>query len=179
MPTRSPSSAISILPIFTADAIEKRVSELAAEIRRDAGDGEVFLIGILKGTAVFLADLLREISGAVRYDFIDVVREPADSGPADALEIDFLAHVEIRGRNVYLLKDVVASGVIESYLLMQLRQRDPADLKLVALLDRPDQRTMQLDVDYHAFVAPAGVYVGYGLEHAGQHGNLPFIGLIP
>jgi hypoxanthine phosphoribosyltransferase len=167
----------NIQPKFTAEAIQKRVTELGTEIRRDAGDSEILLIGILKGASIFLSDLLRAIDGPVRYDFVDVVRDESDSGPA-ALEIDFLAHVEMRGRNVYLLKDVVATGVIENYLLNQFRAKEPGSLKLVALLDRPDLRTVQLDVEFRAFVASAGIYVGYGLEHHGRHGNLPYIGIV-
>lgn len=127
---------------------------------------------------MFLADLLRSIEGPVRYEFIDVLREQADSGSADALEIDFLTHFDMRGKNVFVLKDVVTSGVIENYLLTQLRAKDPGSLKLVALLDRPDLRTALFDVDYRAFVGSAGVYVGYGLEYGGRHGNLPFIAVV-
>lgn len=169
---------MGLTPKFTAEAIEKRVEELGREIRRDSGDAEILLIGILKGTAVFLADLLRAIDGPVRYEVIDVLREQVDSGPADALEIDFLTHFDMRGKNVFLLKDVVTSGVIENYLLTQLRAREPGSLKLVALLDRPDLRTALLDVDYRAFVGSAGIYVGYGLEYGGRHGNLPFIATV-
>lgn len=177
MPTESQLSA-TLTPKFTAEAIQKRVQELGREIRRDAGDSEIVLLAILKGTAVFLADLLRAVPGIVRYEFVDVLREEADSGPADALEIDFLAHFDMRGKNVYLLKDVVTTGVIENYLMTQLRTKDPGSLKLVALLDRPDLRTALLDCDYRAFVGSTGVYVGYGLEYGGRHGNLPYIAVL-
>lgn len=157
--------------------IERRVGELGGQIRRDAGDADIVLIGILKGSAVFLADLLRSIAGPVRYEFIDVVRDEADTGPA-ALEIDFFTHFDMRGRNIYLLKDVVTTGVIENYLLTQFRTKEPRTLKLVALLDRKDLRTVKLDVDYRGFEATSGIYVGYGLEHGGRYGNLPYIGMV-
>lgn len=160
---------------FSASRIARRVTRLAKEIRKDAGRKPVFIIGILKGTAVFLSDLLRRIEGDVAYGFIDEIRDMSDTQIAQALEIDFLSHFEISGRQVYLLKDVVSTGVIESYLLGQLRQHNPADLKLVALLDRPALRTIDLKVDYTAFEVDDGVFVGYGLELDGVHGNLPFI----
>lgn len=163
---------------FSADQIAARVAALGQEIRRDAGSSEVFLLGVLKGTAIFLADLMRAIGGDVGYGFIDVVRDIVDTEVAAALEIDFLSYVDIGGRNVYLLKDVVSTGVIETYLLTQLRQKEPAELKLVALLDRPDQRTVELKADFVLFNAPDGSFVGYGLEHDGHHGNLPWIGLV-
>ena len=166
-------------PVFSADEIASRVRALGEEIRRGAGDGEVFLLGVLKGTALFTADLLRAIPGDVSYAFIDVVRDAADNETADAIEIDFLSFTDIRGRNVYLLKDVVATGLIETYLLNQLRTHEPASLRLVALLDRPKARTVDLTADFHAFtIEDDGTWAGYGLEQRSRFGNLPFIGRV-
>jgi hypoxanthine phosphoribosyltransferase len=161
---------------FDADAIDKRVTTLAKEIRSQTGEGEVFLLGILKGTAVFLSDLIRAIPGEVGYGFIDVVRDVADTEIATALEIDFLSHTELAGRQVYVLKDVVSTGVIENYLLTQLRLHEPASLRLVALLDRPGMRTVDITTDHKAFEVGDGTFVGYGLEQNGRYGNLPYIG---
>jgi hypoxanthine phosphoribosyltransferase len=160
---------------FSAREIEQRVAALAAEIRDDAGEAPLFLLGILKGASCFMADLLRRIHGEAGYGFIDVVREMADTEVAAAMEIDFLSWIDIRGRNVYVVKDVVATGVIETYLLAQLRQKEPASLKLVALLDRPEARTVDLTVDFCAFLAVEGAYAGYGLEIEGRFGNLPYL----
>jgi hypoxanthine phosphoribosyltransferase len=169
----------TIRPVFSADEIASRVRAVAEAIRADAGDAEVFLLGILKGAALFLADLLRAIPGDVSYGFIDVVRDAADTETADALEIDFLSFTDIRGRNVYVLKDVVATGVIENYLLSQLRTREPGSLRLVALLDRPAARTVDLSTDFQAFtVEQDGTWAGYGLEQQSRFGNLPFIGRV-
>jgi len=163
---------------FSEKQIAKRIDKLGATIRKDAGKGEVFLLAVLKGTSFFLADLMRATPGDVTYGFIDVIRDMADTGPT-AMEIDYLQSSDIGGRNVYLLKDVVSTGVIETYLLMQLRQKNPRALKLVALLDRPELRTVALDVDFRAFEADhRGSFVGYGLEWEGKHGNLPYIGRV-
>jgi hypoxanthine phosphoribosyltransferase len=163
---------------FSADKIEKRVKALGKQLRKDAGSGEILLLGILKGASVFLADLMRAIPGEVNYGFIDVVRDMADTLTATALEIDFVSHVEIEGRNVYVLKDVVSTGVIENYLLTQLRMHGPASVHLVALLDRPDLRTVEIEADYRAFKVSDGSFVGYGLEISRKHANLPYIGTI-
>ncbi len=165
-----------IEPLFTADAIAARVRELGAAIRADAGDSEVFLLGILKGASLFLADLIRAVPGEVSYGFIDVVRDGADTN--EALEIDFLSFTDIRGRNVYVLKDVVNTGVIENYLLSQLRLHEPAKLRLVALLDRTDARTVDIRTDFHAFTIEDGTFAGYGLEHERRFGNVPFLGRV-
>jgi hypoxanthine phosphoribosyltransferase len=169
---------VNITPLFSAEAIAERVRELAAEIRKDAGDAEVFLLGILKGAAPFLADLLRAVPGDVSYGFIDVVRDAADAHGTDALEIDFLSFTDIRGRNVYVLKDVVNTGVIENYLLSQLRMHSPASLRLVALLDRTEVRTVDIQTDFRAFTITDGTFAGYGLEHERRFGNLPYIGRV-
>ena len=164
---------------FSEKQIAKRIDKLGREIRKDAGKGDVFLLGVLKGAALFLADLLRAIPGDVSYGFIDVIRDMADTAVATAMEIDYLQHSDIAGKNVYLLKDVVSTGVIETYLLQQLRQKNPKSIKLVALVDRPELRTVALEVDYRAFEADhRGAYVGYGLEWDGKHGNLPYIGRV-
>lgn len=160
---------------YSAKRIAKQVEKLAAEIRKDAGDSQVFLLGVLKGTTCFVADLLRATPGEVGYGFIDVVRDAADALTHDAIEIDFLNYIDIGGKNVYLIKDVVSTGVIENYLLTQLRQKGPAALKLVALIDRPGLRTVDLDADFRAFKVDEGNFVGYGLELEGLHANLPYL----
>lgn len=163
---------------YTAKQIAKRVAALGESIRDDAGPGEVFVLGLLKGASCFLADLIRAIPGEVAYGYIDVIRDVADTDTAAALEIDFISYTEIAGRNVYVLKDVVSTGVIENYLLTQLRQHGPANLHLVALLDRPDLRTVALETDYRLFKVGEGSFVGYGLEQGGRFGNLPYIGRV-
>ena len=168
-----------ITPVFSVEDIARRVGELARDIRADAGSAEVFLLAILKGTSCFLADLMRAIDGDVSYGVIDVVRDVSDQHIADALEIDFLSYTDIRDRRVYVLKDVVSTGVIENYLLTQLRAHGPTVLRLVALLDRPNARTVDLTADFRAFtIVEDGTWVGFGLEHERRHGNLPYIGRI-
>lgn len=162
-------------PLFTAEQIASRTRTLGQEIRSAAGDSEVFLLGILKGAAVFLGDLMRAVPGDVSYGFIDVIRDVADNTSADAIEIDFLSYTDIRGRSVFLLKDVVSTGVIENYLLSSLHMHDPARLFLVALLDRADARTVDVTADFRMFAVPDGTYAGYGLEHDSRLGNLSHI----
>lgn len=168
-----------IKPVFTEQQIAQRVAELGAQIRRSAGDAEIVYLCVLKGAAVFLADLLRNTPGNVRFEFIDKVQDVADNTIEDAMEIDFFGHADLRRRNVYLLKDVVSTGVIETYLLNQLRTREPATLKLVALIDRPEARTVELDCDYAAFQVSDGLFFGYGLEQGRDGANLPYIATIP
>lgn len=167
---------MNIKPAYSAEEIAKRIQALGKDIRHDAGSAEIFLLGVLKGTSCFLADLVRAIPGDVTYGYIDVVRDITDSETATALEIDYFSFIDINGKNVYLLKDVVSTGVIETYLIAQLRQRSPKTLKLVAMLDKPAARTVDLQTDFRLFEIEDGSFVGYGLELQGRHGNLPYIG---
>ena len=167
---------MKIQPAYSAEEIAKRVEALGTQIRHDAGSAEIFLLGVLKGASCFLADLVRAIPGDVTYGYIDVVRDVTDAETATALEIDYFSFIDIGGKNVYLLKDVISTGVIETYLLAQLRQHNPKTLKLVAMLDKPNARTVDLAVDYRLFEIEDGSFVGYGLELQGRHGNLPYIG---
>jgi len=169
---------MTVKVLYSEQQIQKRVGEIGSAIREDAGEAGVVVIGILKGTTVFIADLIRQISGNVRYEFIDVMTDVSDTETAAALEINFLAHFPIAGQKVYLLKDVVSTGVIETYLLNQLRQKGPKSLNLIALLDRPELRTVPLEVDWAVFTVGDGTYVGYGLEHDHRYGNLPYLGVV-
>jgi hypoxanthine phosphoribosyltransferase len=169
-------SGITIL--YDENTIRRRIDEVGAAIRNDAGDREVLLIGILKGSSVFLADLLRAIPGKVHYEWVNVLLAVNDTGTAEATAIDFLTQFPMDGYRVYVLKDIVTSGVIESYLLTQLRARSPESLKLVALIDCPNSRTVELDCDFSVFATPRGRFVGYGLESDREFGNLPYICLI-
>ncbi|MBW3563501.1 MAG: hypoxanthine phosphoribosyltransferase [Acidobacteria bacterium] len=157
--------------IHSADEIATRVAELGRQIRTDAGNETITLIGILKGTTVFLADLIRQIEEPVNYELMNVVRSVADTKTAEALQINFITNFFLEGRKMILLKDVVSTGVIETYLLNQLRQKSGAEIKLAALLDRPEMRTVPLEVDYAAFSVAPGSYVGYGLELDNRYSN--------
>ena len=158
---------------FSATEIADRVSALGRDIRADAGEAEVLLIGVLKGASVFLSDLLRAVPGPVRYHFVDVVY--SERSLEQVTDIFFVTHFPVERKHVYLLKDVVSTGITENYLLNHLRLRKPSLLKLVALLDRPADRRLHLNVDYSLFQVNKGTFVGYGLEHDGTYENLPYL----
>ncbi len=164
--------------LFDEGTIRERVREVGAAIRNDAGEREIFLIGILKGSSVFLADMLRSIPGDVHYEWVNVLFDIADTETAEAMEIDFLTQVSMQNRHVYVLKDIVTTGIIENYLLTQFRERHPASIKLVALIDCPECRTVDLTCDFSVFTAQRGRFAGYGLDFNGRHANLPYLGSI-
>lgn len=153
--------------LFNQDQIRQRVEALAHLITRDFVGEEVLVLGILKGAFIFMADLLRAMDHPVRYGFLWETMEEN--------KIRFKGDLEIQDRSVILLKDVVHSGIVENYLVNQLKELKPRKLKLVALIDKPTERKLELSVDYTLFSVDEGVFAGYGMEYKGQFGNYPYI----
>jgi hypoxanthine phosphoribosyltransferase len=163
--------------LYDVGTIGERITRLGAEVREALADEDPILVSLLSGSVIFLADLVRAIEAPLRFEFIQVSYSSADGAEDDVLEIEYPLPVDIDGQSILLIKDVVASGIIESYLGQQLRQRGAQDVRFAALIDLPDERKTALSVDFSAFVErKAGAFVGYGLKHKGRYGNLPYIG---
>lgn len=164
-------------PIITRDRIAARIAEIGAQISRDYAGRELVLVGILKGAAVFLADLLRVIEGTVRFELVNVSRETAPRG--EVIELAYATNVHLEGAHALILKDICHSGVTENYLLTHLAQQQPASLEVAAVIDKPVLRRVALAPKYVLFGdAPAGRLVGYGMEYQGRWGNLPDLCLL-
>ena len=186
---------LAIEPLFEAEALRASVEGLGRRLSSEVGGEDPLLLAILGGSVIFLADLVRALELPVRYELIHVEyseegpegpqgssaeSEAPAAPPADLLRIQYPIPIEIEGQSVLLIKDVVASGVIETYLVEQLRNRGARDVHVVALIDLPAERKTQIEVDYRAFsTTRSGVLVGYGMKHRGRYGNLPFIGRLP
>ena len=159
--------------VHTADEIHARLTELAARISQDYDDKKLILVGILKGAAFLLADLARLIEVPVEYDFVDVEVSSGDRG--EVVHLTYATHIEVSGRHVLVLKDVCHSGVTENYLITHLSQQRPASVEVVALVDRPHLRSVNLPAKYAVFRDDTdGYLVGYGLGlDWGQYTNRP------
>lgn len=157
---------------YSPQEIARRVQEVAQRIAHDYPDGSITLIAILKGAGLFLADLARALPGRVRIEYIDVIRGPEED---EIVDFHFVAKFERKDADLIVLKDVVRSGVIESYLLNQLREEGPRSIRLASLVDRPQERKSSLVTDYVLFPSEEGILVGYGMEYRGEGGNFPFI----
>jgi hypoxanthine phosphoribosyltransferase len=156
---------------YEADQIARRVAEIASTLCKEFPDGDLVLISILKGSSFFLGDLARRMTVPVACEFISVRRGQADH----VLQIDFRTEFDTRGRPAILLKDVVSTGVIENYLIGHLRSQGASRVRLAAIVDRTDQRTTDVVVDYALFTVPGGHFAGYGMEYQGKHAQLPYI----
>jgi hypoxanthine phosphoribosyltransferase len=159
--------------LFSADEIRERVAEVAKSIANDYQDRELVLVGMLKGAAFFLADLARCLPRPVDYEFVSVSSSVGAHG--EVVSLTFATQIDVSGRHVVVLKDVLHSGVTENYLITHLSQQNPATIEVVALVDKPQLRSVNLSAKYSVFNdVPNGFLVGYGLGPGhGEHTNLP------
>ncbi len=164
--------------VYSADDISKRLREVASEIAEDYGDRELVLVGMLKGAAFFLADLARLMPRPVDYEFVNVTSSPGDHG--ETVNLTFATQVNVADRNVLILKDVFHSGVTENYLITHLSQQNPASIEVVAMIDKPQLRSVNLNARYSVFDdVPDGFLVGYGLGPGhGEHTNRPDLSIV-
>lgn len=158
--------------------IQKRIKELGEEISLEFGDEEVVLIGLLRGSAIFLADLSRKITSKARVDFMCI------SSYGDAMEssgnilIKKDLDEDIVGKNVLIIEDIIDTGTTLSKVKSFLLERNPKKLKICTLLDKPSRRIHEVDVDYIGFIIPDEFVVGYGIDYAQQYRTLPYIGKV-
>lgn len=164
--------------VYSADDISERLREVASAIAEDYGDRELVLVGMLKGAAFFLADLARLMPRPVDYEFVNVTSSPGDHG--ETVSLTFATQVNVSGRNVLILKDVFHSGVTENYLITHLSQQNPASIEVVAMVDKPQLRSVNLNARYSVFDdVPDGFLVGYGLGPGhGEHTNRPDLSIV-
>jgi hypoxanthine phosphoribosyltransferase len=157
--------------LLSAAEIEARVKDLGREISRDYAGSSIVLVGVLKGITFFLADLARAISRPLALDYLQISHAAGQGGVHISKDLD----LEITGQHVLLVEDIVNTGVSMDFVLRSLRERNPASLRVCALLDKAERRLVPLDVDYVGFTIPNEFVVGYGLDYHELYRNLPFI----
>lgn len=169
-------SAETIESVFTADEIRQRVQALGAVLASDYAGKDPLYLGLSGGSVLFLADLVRALDTPVRFEFVPVKYRHPEVAAAEVMDIHYPLP-DIAEQEIVVVKDVVHSGVPETYLASALRERGAASVRFVALVDMPEERKTDLEVAHSAFsVRRTGGLVGYGLKHEGRFGNLPFIG---
>ncbi|MCC6483423.1 MAG: hypoxanthine phosphoribosyltransferase [Armatimonadetes bacterium] len=162
------------------DEIASRVAELGDQISRDYQGKQLILVGVLKGAAIFLADLVRAISIPVSYDFVAISSYGADSKASGVVRIIKDWDDSVVSKHVLVIEDIVDTGwtLRLSYLLENLRSRKAASVRVCALLDKPSRREMGVPIDYNGFLVEDKYVVGYGLDYNGAYRSLPFIGVL-
>jgi hypoxanthine phosphoribosyltransferase len=163
--------------VVSREALAERIREMGQQISAEYAGKELVLVGMLKGAAVFLADLLRAIDGQVRFELVNVNQQRDARG--ELIELSYATQVHIKGVHALILKDICHSGVTENYLLTHLAQQGPASLEVAVLVDRPRLRRVALEPKYVVLGdVPDGRLVGYGLEYEGRWGNLPGLNVL-
>src|ERR1022692_3304580 len=157
---------------LTADQIQKRVREMGDQISTDFPQGPIYLIAILKGAFMFLADLSRAIKTPSRVEFIGISSYGRGKTTSGQVKVTKDLDVSIEGHHVLIVEDIIDSGITLTYLINLLRQRRPKSIKIATLLDKPDRRQRPVDVSYTGFQIPDEFVVGYGLDFAEDYRNL-------
>ncbi|HEY0658404.1 MAG TPA: hypoxanthine phosphoribosyltransferase [Pyrinomonadaceae bacterium] len=165
--------------LYSEEQIKARVEELGAEISRDYAGKELVVVGVLKGSVVFLADLIRNIDLNLTIDFMAV--SSYKDGTVSTGDVEILKDLTnpIRGKDVIICEDIVDTGLTLFRLMEILGSRGAGSIKIATLLDKPEPRIKkELKIDYCGFQIPNKFVVGYGLDAAGRYRNLPFIGVV-
>ena len=174
-------SATAALPpvLITESQLAARVDELARRISADYAEvDDLLLVGVLRGAFIFLADLSRRLTIPCRVDFIALSRYEHGSTPSGAVRLIMDVRVEIAGRHVLLVEDIVDSGVTLGYLRRTLEARGPASLRTCALTRKPDRLPPDVSIEYVGFDIPDRWVVGYGLDYDNRFRTLPYIGVL-
>ena len=164
--------------LFNEEQLKARVREIAGQIDRDFAGKEPMLISVLRGSFIFMADLMRSITLPCTVDFMAVSSYGAGTTSSGQVKITKDLSESIEGRDIIVVEDILDSGNTLSYLLQILQARHPASMKLCTLLDKPDRRIKPVHVDYSGFSIPDEFVVGYGLDFAEKYRNLPYIGVL-
>jgi hypoxanthine phosphoribosyltransferase len=164
--------------LVSAEDLKRRVAELGEQISRDYAGRSLLLIGVLKGAVFFLSDLMRYIDVPVEVDFMAVASYGSATDSSGVVRILKDLDVVIEGRDVLIVEDIVDSGLTLQYLLRNLAGRNPRSLEVCALLIKPERREVDLRTRYVGFEIPNRFVVGYGLDYAERHRNLPFVAVL-
>ena len=164
--------------LFSEEQLAQRVREIAAQIDKDYEGKEPLLVSVLRGSFVFMADLVRQITVPCTVDFMAVSSYGGGTTSSGQVKIVKDLSETIEGKDVLVVEDILDSGNTLSYLLKLLEARRPASIRLCTLLDKPERRTKPVAVQYSGFTIPDEFVVGYGLDYDERYRNLPYIGVL-
>jgi hypoxanthine phosphoribosyltransferase len=165
-------------PMFTREQIAERVRELGSRIERDYQGKELVLLGVLKGSYIFISDLARAIDLPLSVDFIGLSSYGEATESSGVVKITSDLAQPIEGKHVLIVEDIVDTGLTMRYLLDNLATRRPASVKLCTLLHKPSRARTRIPIDYLGFQIEDRFVVGYGLDHGDKYRNVPFIGVL-
>lgn len=165
--------------LLEPERIQQRVRELAQQISHDYADADdLLLVGVLKGSVMFMVDLARSLQRDIALDFIAISSYGAATKTSGVVRVLKDLETDIGGRHVIIVEDIVDSGLTLAYLRESLQRRNPASLRICSLLNKPNRRRSDVTIDYRGFDIPDEFVVGYGLDFAEHYRNLPYIGVL-
>ncbi len=164
--------------LFSAEQVARRVAELAGQISADYAGRELLVVGILKGSWIFLADLVRQLTIPVYIDFMTVSSYGVSTRTSGVVKIVLDLKCPLENRDVLVVEDILDSGLTLRYIVDNLRLRRPRSLRIAVLMDKPARRRTEINADYVGFTVPDRFVVGYGADHAERWRNLPYIGYV-
>jgi hypoxanthine phosphoribosyltransferase len=164
--------------VFTEEQLQGRIRELGAEISRDYAGRSVLLVAVLRGAALFIADLAREITVPVELDFMAVSSYGSTTKSSGVVRILKDLDEMIEGRDVIVVEDILDTGLTLKYLLKNLASRAPSSLEVITLLNKEGKQRVPISCKYIGFVCPDEFVVGYGLDYAERYRNLPYVGVL-
>ena len=160
------------------DVLQSRIAELGEEISGDYAGRDLLLVGVLKGAVFFLSDLMRHIAVPCEVDFMAVASYGSSTDSSGVVRILKDLDTTLEGRHVLIVEDIVDSGLTLQYLLRNLGVRNPASIEVCALLTKPERRRADVPCRYVGFEIPNRFVIGYGLDHAERHRNLPYVAVL-
>jgi hypoxanthine phosphoribosyltransferase len=164
--------------LIDESALHARIGELGEEISADYSGRDLLLIGVLKGAVFFMADLMRRVAVPCEIDFMAISSYGASTDSSGVVRILKDLDINIEGRHVLVVEDIIDSGLTLSYLIRNLEAREPASLEVCALMTKPERREIDVDVRYVGFEIPNRFVIGYGLDFAERYRNLPYVGVL-
>ena len=164
--------------LLSEEELRQRVRELGEEISKEYVGKEILMIGVLRGAVMFMADLARAIDVPVMIDFMAVSSYGTSTSSSGIVRILKDLDEEVAGKHVLIVEDIIDSGLTLSYLVDNIKSRQPASVRICTLLNKPERRKVDLEVNYNGFTVPDEFVVGYGLDYAEKYRNLPFIGIL-
>jgi len=164
--------------LIEEDAIQSRIGELGVEISADYAGRDLLLVGVLKGAVFFMADLMRELTVPCEIDFMAISSYGAATDSSGVVRILKDLDINVSGRDVLVVEDIIDSGLTLSYLMRNLESREPATLEVCALLTKPDRREIEVPVRYVGFEIPNRFVIGYGLDFGERYRNLPYVAVL-
>ncbi len=164
--------------LLSEEEVDARIREIGEQISRDYEGKEIHLVCVLKGGTFFMCELAKRITVPVSLDFMAVSSYGSGTESSGVIKIVKDLDEPLMGKDVIVIEDIIDSGRTLSHLLKMLQERKPASLRLCTLLDKPERRVVDVDIDYTGFQIPDEFIVGYGLDYAQKYRNLPYIGIV-